>query len=339
MSNSITPLTKTRSMMDGSNNETRWRSKWAAPDVYSSRHAIAGFGAGSINVLLLHPMDLVKIRLQVGQDQGVSLSRRGIIWTCKNLVQNEGFRGFYNGMSPNLVGNACAWGSYFFCYDFFKGKIQEYKGKQPLEYYHHLLAGALSGVLTTTLTNPFWVVKTRMCLYSPSQAGRPVYNNLSDGLYKIAKYEGVQGLYKGFGAGLLSIPHGAIQFATYAWAKSQVVLYHEGLGQIKEIEGKPMSNTHFSTVELICMAAFSKSVAAAMTYPQQVIRSRLQDFRMDVQYKGIIDCAARTYKAEGFRAFFNGLGMNLLKVTPQATFTFVLYEYILWAIEREAERN
>ena len=38
-----------------------------------------------------------------------------------------------------------------------------------------------------------------------------IYNNIKDGLYTMAKEEGVRGLYKGLFPGLLLTSHGAIQ--------------------------------------------------------------------------------------------------------------------------------
>ena len=37
----------------------------------------------------------------------------------------------------------------------------------------------------------------------------------ADGLWKLARYEGVRGVYKGFAPGLFGVSHGAIQFMSY----------------------------------------------------------------------------------------------------------------------------
>lgn len=67
----------------------------------------------------------------------------------------------------------------------------------------HMLAAAQAGVLTLVMTNPIWVVKTRLCLQYDGPKDVPVlkdsinrYRGMVDGLTKIYKYEGVRGLYK-----------------------------------------------------------------------------------------------------------------------------------------------
>lgn len=74
----------------------------------------------------------------------------------------------------------------------------------------------LTGMLTLTVTNPIWVVKTRLCLSDTVFVPKyKRYSGLIDGLYKLYKYEGVRGLYKGFVPGLWGTSHGAIQFMFY----------------------------------------------------------------------------------------------------------------------------
>lgn len=63
----------------------------------------------------------------------------------------------------------------------------------------HMVAAAQAGVLTLVMTNPIWVVKTRLCLqYDGVSSARDPrsYSGMMDALTKIYKYEGVRGLYK-----------------------------------------------------------------------------------------------------------------------------------------------
>lgn len=63
----------------------------------------------------------------------------------------------------------------------------------------HMLAAAEAGVLTLVMTNPIWVVKTRLCLQYGSDIPLPsnkCYNGMMDALVKIYKTEGVRGLYR-----------------------------------------------------------------------------------------------------------------------------------------------
>lgn len=93
----------------------------------------------------------------------------------------------------------------------------------------HMLAAAEAGVLTLILTNPIWVVKTRLCLQlsndpvapANSVAAHNQYKGMLDGLVKIYKYEGVRGLYKGFVPGMFGVSHGALQFMVYEEMKNR----------------------------------------------------------------------------------------------------------------------
>ena len=94
----------------------------------------------------------------------------------------------------------------------------------------HPIASSSAGIVTLALTNPIWVVKTRLCLQfgrDPSSVSNQdpskVYKGMLDAFKKIAVNEGLPGLYKGFVPGIWGVSHGAIQFMIYEELKSS---YH-----------------------------------------------------------------------------------------------------------------
>jgi solute carrier family 25 (mitochondrial folate transporter), member 32 len=71
-------------------------------------------------------------------------------------------------------------------------------------------------------------------------------------------------------------------------------------------------------------AAMSKLLAAATTYPYQVVRARLQD--QHTVYRGMWDCVQQTWRYEGARGFYKGLAPYLLHVTPNICLVLLIYE-------------
>ncbi len=65
------------------------------------------------------------------------------------------------------------------------------------------------------LTNPIWLIKTRMQLQSKAAvaAGVPVYKGLWDALLQIGRAEGVRGYYKGLGPSLVLVGRASWQAA------------------------------------------------------------------------------------------------------------------------------
>lgn len=76
-------------------------------------HMAAGVSGGVASTLLLHPLDLLKIRFAV--DDGVKERPKyyGLRHAFATVYKQEGFRGLYKGVTPNLAGSATAWGFYF----------------------------------------------------------------------------------------------------------------------------------------------------------------------------------------------------------------------------------
>jgi len=43
----------------------------------------------------------------------VTFKHNGTFRTFYDIVKNEGYKGLYQGLSPNLIGNTVSWGIYF----------------------------------------------------------------------------------------------------------------------------------------------------------------------------------------------------------------------------------
>lgn len=178
-------------------------------------------------------------------------------------------------------------------------------------------------MLTLLITNPLWVVKTRLCLqysYGPPRNTHE-YTGMVDALLKIYSKDGFKGYYKGLIPGIFGVSHGAVQFMTYEELKNR---YNTS-------KGNPIT-TKLTTVEYLSFAAISKLIAAATTYPYQVVRARLQN--QHYCYNGVGDCIRQTWIYEGWKGFYKGLGTNLLRVTPATMITFLTYENITYYLLR-----
>ncbi|KAI8055825.1 putative folate carrier protein [Syncephalis plumigaleata] len=248
--------------------------------------ALAGFGAGFTSTAILHPLDMVKTRLQV--DDAAKSHRKPMFGRTVSILRlifsQDGLRGLYRGLSPNLAGATAS---------------------------QHLIASAEAGAITAIMTNPLWVVKTRMCV--TNRTDQYAYRGLLDGLSQIARKEGIRGLYKGM------IP-----------AYSELKKWRIDVNPSKDKE-------RLSTLEYMTMASSSKLFATISTYPYQVLRSRLQNqHNGDKKYHGVRDIIVKIYRLEGVMGFYKGLAPNALRVLPGTCITFVVYENLSAYFRRRA---
>eukprot|EP00039_Didymoeca_costata_P009359 m.123798 g.123798 ORF g.123798 m.123798 type:complete len:296 (-) comp14456_c1_seq1:239-1126(-) len=281
-----------------------------------SEHLVAGATAGIVSTLALHPLDLLKVRFQVQDNLKATAQSASIrphytsLWhAARTIVQTEGPAALYKGVTPNALGCSVAWGSYFYGYEFFKRKVSQHSTMSA--HAKHMVSAIMAGSVTLVLTNPIWVVKTRMILQYENGKG---YRNLVHGLVSICKEEGVRGMYKGLAPGLLGTSHGAVQF----------VVYEEFKRYLNHVQGRE-ANEKLRDVEYIAIAGISKACAATATYPLQVVRSRLQDITATKNMTAAT-LVKRLWQTEGIFVFYRGLSASILRVLPSTCITFLLYE-------------
>lgn len=293
---------------------------------------LAGLSGGVVSSFILHPFDLVKIRFQVTEVKASHPSPylastlpyrplyNSLVDAFRSIYREKGFfRGLYQGVTPNVIGNGMSWGLYLFLYNTTDVLINgnEY-GRKRLTLTDRITYATVAGTCTVVLTNPIWVLKTRMCLQYAHDQPNILYKNMLDAIRKIYHSEGIRAFYKGLVPGLFGTLHGTIQFVSYE--------------QMKDLYSKTFHINQFSTPIILTFSALSKLIAASSTYPYQVVRTRLQDQHR--QYRGVIDVIRRTYQGEGIGGFYKGLVPALCRVVPACCITFVVYEFVIEELKR-----
>lgn len=215
---------------------------------------IAGFAGGVVSTSLLLPLDIVKLRLQVTESANPGRPFRSFR-VLGGIIKYEGIRGLYQGWTPAVIGAAVSWGGYFYFYEGFKRKLIEYNvlkqqqlreasceplvactnakvsnlvssaaGNVELTSLDNFFLACTAGAVMVAITNPIWLVKTRMQLQmrkSSEQHRIKPYANMMDAFRTIVREEGWLALYKGSGPAMLLTSHGGVQFVVYEYLRKQ----------------------------------------------------------------------------------------------------------------------
>eukprot|EP00184_Porphyridium_aerugineum_P001755 CAMPEP_0184698158 /NCGR_PEP_ID=MMETSP0313-20130426/4877_1 /TAXON_ID=2792 /ORGANISM="Porphyridium aerugineum, Strain SAG 1380-2" /LENGTH=376 /DNA_ID=CAMNT_0027157063 /DNA_START=52 /DNA_END=1182 /DNA_ORIENTATION=+ len=267
------------------------------------------------------------------------------------ISTKEGPLALYKGVFPALFGGTLSWAFYFYWYNMGKEYASEWgiKGSPAT----HFIIASSAGVATALLTNPIWVVKTRLQLQesismsaaghsklavkgphspplSPNTTSLRPYRGFMDALITIGKSEGLKGLYQGISVSLWLVSQGALQFAIYEEMKA-LTLAH----RLADTTPNAAAAMTLTTTETLITSSMSKLLASTLTYPLQVIRTRMQKRDTDpTKYGTILKSVTNMYANEGFQGFYKGFTANALRVTPSAAITFVVYEFVLSIFQR-----
>ncbi|KAL7751759.1 hypothetical protein RI367_002758 [Sorochytrium milnesiophthora] len=296
------------------------------------RSSLSGGAAGAAASFLTCPLDVVKTRLQ---SSGSAQSRyRGTVHALITIWKEEGYRGWYRGLAPTMLGYLPSWALYFLVYDDLKRELGELVDSRDIGWAKGApinIASAMgAGAVSTTATNPLWVVKTRFMTQGPNTSYH--YSSISDSFVKIYQKEGIAGFYKGLGTSLLGVSHAAVHFPTYEKLKL-IMGNFETTGKLS-LRANADSSTpqRLSTASLLVASCISKMIASMITYPHEVLRTRLQNQTDEVRYKSLRHCIRVMYREEGMRGFYRGLGTNLLRTVPNSAITLFTYERLSAAL-------
>ncbi|XP_043839646.1 mitochondrial basic amino acids transporter [Dromiciops gliroides] len=278
---------------------------------------LAGCVGGAAGVLVGHPFDTVKVRLQV---QSVEKPLyRGTFHCFQSIVKQESVFGLYKGIGSPMMGltfiNALVFGVQ-------GNTIRALGNDTPM---NQFLAGSAAGAIQCVICCPMELAKTRMQLQGTGEykLKTRTYKNSLDCLAKIYRQEGLRGINKGMVSTLIrETPSFGFYFLTYDCLT-------------RSLGCEPEDN--FVVPKLLLAGGMSGIVSWLSTYPVDVIKSRLQadGVRGVQQYSGILDCVCKSYQVEGWRVFTRGLTSTLLRAFPVNAATFATVTIFLMYMRSE----
>jgi solute carrier family 25 protein 33/36 len=146
----------------------------------------------------------------------------------------------------------------------------------------------------------------------------------------VLRHEGVKGMYKGLGASYLGSVESTLQWVIYEQMKRIISEKSE------RRERTGIKKTEFDGFLEWCArsgsAGFAKFVASLITYPHEVIRTRLRQVPLDngkPKYTGVIQCFKLVVKEEGLASMYGGLTPHLLRTVPNSIIMFGTWELVI----------
>lgn len=267
---------------------------------------------------------------------------KGIFGTLSTIVKEEGIAGLYRGLVPITIGYLPTWAIYFVVYEEVKNRTSSKIPEYP--FLSNVVSALTAGTSSTLLTNPIWVIKTRLMTQS---ADHFKYNGTIDCFRKMFAEEGIRSFYSGLAPALLGLLHVAVQFPLYEKLKKAFNV-NDDIPKLHQIP------------QIIASSVLSKICASTITYPHEVVRTRIQiqptimeehppnqgtgtngskkisPFKRRntsmMKYHGIINTTRTVFLEEGWKAFYSGLGTNMVRTVPASALTLLSYEVIASSI-------
>ncbi|KAI1172116.1 mitochondrial carrier domain-containing protein [Nemania sp. FL0916] len=275
--------------------------------------AAGGFG-GICAVVVGHPFDLVKVRMQTAE-KGVYSSAVDVV--RKSIARDGLRRGLYAGVSAPLVGVTPMFAVSFWGYDLGKQLVTSASAPNPdgsLSIGQISAAGFFSAIPMTAITAPFERVKVILQVQGQrlKPGEEPKYKGGVDVVRQLYREGGFRSVFRGSTATLARDgPGSAAYFAAYEYIKRR-------LTPRDPATGKPQGD--LSLLAVTCAGGAAGVAMWIPVFPVDTVKSRLQTAEGNVSIGSVV---RELYGRGGVKAFFPGFGPALARAVPANAATFL----------------
>jgi len=267
--------------------------------------------SGMLATCCIQPIDMVKVRIQLG-------ATGSPIGIASQIIKEEGFGSLYKGLSAGLLRQATYTTTRMGIFNNLNTRLQEMNkgnengGKVPI--WQNAVAGQVAGGIGAVVGNPADLSLIRMQADGtlPPEKRRG-YKNVGDAFVRIVREEGFGGLFKGCGPTVVrAMALNMGMFASNEFAKDAV----ESMGMAKGTTGNNLT-----------AALVSGFFASACSLPFDYVKTQIQKMQPlpdgTMPYKGLVDCAVQTVRQHGPLRFYKGFPTFYVRIGPHVTLTLL----------------
>lgn len=259
---------------------------------------------------IIQPVDMIKVRLQLAGEGVATGPKPTALSVTREILAAGKALDLYTGLSAGLLRQAVYTTARLGFFDTFMGMAKtnaKAKGTAP-GFKERAAAGLSAGGLAAMIGNPADLALIRM----QSDGLKPVekranYKSVLDALLRISKNEGVTALWAG------CLPTVARAMALNF---GQLAFFSEAKTQLKsKTAWSPMTQT-------LTASAIAGFFASFFSLPFDFVKTRLQKQSRNpdgtLPYKGMVHCAQRVIKEEGWLRFYRGFSTYYVRIAPHA---------------------
>lgn len=264
---------------------------------------IAGTMGGLCGVVVGHPFDTIKIRLQTGATTGGAWS------VLSQIVRTESPAALYKGMLSPMIGEAANNCILFGVY----GMLKPFQERHNHSSASVAISGALAGTAISVVVCPSELVKTQL------QNNRDSFRFRSEGfagcVSRIVRDSGPLGLFHGYRITLArEIVFNACYFFIYEHCKRLLVARRQTAKETVQA----------TSIDYLLAGGLAGTGAWALSYPIDVAKTCIQA-RSD-------NFVLENWREYGFRFFYRGFWTTIFRSFPVNAVTFWAYEWTLGAL-------
>lgn len=330
-------------------------------DVTFLHDFVAGGAAGSASVIVGHPFDTLKVRMQT------ATTNITVGHMIRNIGEYGGLAGLFRGMGAPLAAasaiNAIVFTSYGISSRFYDQYIYA-----PETFIHHQanhdpwqkssVCGMFAGFVQCVIIAPMEHVKCRLQTQLGSaqakeaaavttgtgpklttNAQSPKFTGPLQTIRYITKNYGVSRLFQGWWATILrEVPCFGLYFASYDYVKDRANKYlaQQAGMDLQELQLDPTADLQHSHTWLA--SAFAGGMAGCLTwgiaYPVDVIKSRIQTAPLNTPREDlrILSMAKKIIAERGVAYLYRGISVTLVRAFPVNGTIFPVYEWTLMRV-------
>lgn len=303
-------------------------------------------------MVLTYPLITLSTRAQVESKR----AETPFLAAVRQIVAREGVAGLYAGLDSAVFGISVTNFVYYYWYEWTRGSfetaaIRAGRASKKLTTIEAIIAGAIAGSATVILTNPIWVVNTRMTTrkgqvekekegkdlqasstevassstsssatavsssFAPESKKKPTTIST---LMALLRDEGPQALFRGVVPALVLVINPILQYTLFEQLKNAY--------ERRRKHNVPPSVAFF-------LGAIGKLFATSITYPYITVKSQMHvadDEGQGRKREGMTAAIRRVVREEGYAGLYKGIGPKVTQSVLTAAFLFafkdVLYE-------------